>query len=461
MSYETIHPEHFYSPQPPERIIGTECEYNLQEGCLRGRQLAVAEYISAKKVRRIGLRKEGSFLSNGGKLYEDMYHVEYASPESLGPKEAAETDLAGIELVSRVAAASGLPHNGLFRLTGSFLHEKDKPDIDGRTSGYHENYMIPRVVSERQSLDEVIPTFLASRIWNMSGTLRDDFVFSQKVWGIGGQPITRNIERRTVDGNKPMAIIPPNDVDTVGNPVWARLEVRYADAGQSPLGRYIGFAATSMVLRLVEYEAVLEADLSGIGFKDPVYAARLFAEDLTLKKTAELNDGRFVTALDAQEILIEIIRKLADLITLPKSEIDALPEWANIVEKMRSSRPDQGEYNGLQTKLDLAAKHITLLRRHGDSNLHRNNPEAMQSTILWDRVLSIGAGRKWWQYFGAEVLDAARIRNFVYNPPNTRAKRRCNELKTDVKSLGGVDWAHVRKNGKVILMADPYSYEPY
>jgi hypothetical protein len=457
VSRQTVNPKDFFSDAAPERIIGVECEYNLQEGY---GFLAPNSYITPEIVQRTGVRKYGQFLDNGGKLYQDYgEQLEYATAECLGPKEAAEADMAGIELVRRIVKASGLPCNGIYRTTGASVRKAGSIMQRDKTSGYHENYMLPRSASGRKILDNIIPAHLASRIWGMSGTLREDYVFSQKVWGIGGQPVTRVVERQTAHGQKPMAMIPPNDDDTIGNKRWARLEVRYADAGLSPLVRYVGFAATSLVLRLVEYEHLLSPKLADVSFKSPVSAAKMFARDLTLQKRSELNDGRRVTALDTQEMLLDFILDLTTKVELPQSELEAIPHWIEIRDKLKSSQPKRGEYNGLETKLDIAAKHVVLLRRHQNEKLSNANPAAMQTSLLWDRILEKGAGQKWWEHYGADVLDAEKIEYLVTKPPATRAHMRSNEMKKKFKRLNGVGWTRVIRGTETIPLDDAYRVE--
>src|ERR1700752_3179951 len=49
----------------------------------------------------------GGFLLNGGRLYLDMGHIEYASPECLHLRDLVSDDLAGDELLQSSPAALG------------------------------------------------------------------------------------------------------------------------------------------------------------------------------------------------------------------------------------------------------------------------------------------------------------------------------------------------------------------
>ena len=49
----------------------------------------------------------GGFLLNGGRLYLDMGHIEYASPECLSLRDLVAYDLAGDELLQAALDALG------------------------------------------------------------------------------------------------------------------------------------------------------------------------------------------------------------------------------------------------------------------------------------------------------------------------------------------------------------------
>src|SRR3954462_6628989 len=75
----------------------------------------------------------GGFLLNGGRLYLDMGHIEYASPEGLPLHDLVMFDLAGDELLQTARPALG----GAGRV--SFINNNvDHPT--GATFGCHENY---------------------------------------------------------------------------------------------------------------------------------------------------------------------------------------------------------------------------------------------------------------------------------------------------------------------------------
>ena len=97
-------------PGEMDRIVGTETEY----GCLTSDEAPhFSSDIWPAKVKNYLFRKasagtidlhyrdyeeppgNGGFLLNGGRLYLDMGHIEYASPECLHLRDLVTYDLAG------------------------------------------------------------------------------------------------------------------------------------------------------------------------------------------------------------------------------------------------------------------------------------------------------------------------------------------------------------------------------
>ena len=105
-----------------DRIVGIETEY----GCLLSeREPHVNSELWPAKVKNYLFRKaaagtidlhyrdyeeppgNGGFLLNGGRLYLDMGHIEYASPECLHLHDLAAYELAGDDLLQSSLVALG------------------------------------------------------------------------------------------------------------------------------------------------------------------------------------------------------------------------------------------------------------------------------------------------------------------------------------------------------------------
>src|ERR671935_2937203 len=119
-----------------DRIVGVETEY----GCLLSEQEPHGNSeLWPAKVKNYLFRKadagtidlhyrdyeeppgNGGFLLNGGRLYLDMGHIEYASPECLHLRDLVTYDLAGDELLQSSLVALGAAGGG------SLLKKKKDP----------------------------------------------------------------------------------------------------------------------------------------------------------------------------------------------------------------------------------------------------------------------------------------------------------------------------------------------
>ncbi len=447
-----ITPKCFFSDTPPERIIGTECEYNLQQGKYsNGKTINIDAYISAQAITKAKLNRSDvshKFLNNGGGLYPEVGQLlEYDSPECLGPREAAAADIAGSLIVADIVEKSGLPHKGLYRISGSDISKVH----DSETSGYHENYLIPRCISDSHLIDAVLPAYAASCIWGFSGMVRSSYVFSQKVWDINDSPIERKLERRT-GHHKPMFIIPPinADIDTIGPKEWARVERRYADSGLSPEVRYLQFASMSLVLRMIEHKDKIDHKrLARLALVDPVDAAKVFASDLTLKSKASKISGGKIRALEIQKELISIAYSLDEKVKLPDDESMAIGLWEDVVEQFGRCDPANVDYGNLITKLDVAARHKVLANSLvGPGRITNTNKAAVSNSLVWDRVLPTGGAQLWWQKFQSSIVPNELIMAMKEGRhlPRTRAAIRIKELRRDYSSnhrISTIGWSFI------------------
>src|SRR6202011_2920304 len=154
-----------------DRIVGIETEY----GCLatEGGPHGSAEVWPAK-VKNYLFRKgaagtidlhyrdyeeppgNGGFLLNGGRLYLDMGHIEYASPECLHLHDLVSYDLAGDELLQSSLAALGAAGHVSFIKNNVDHHT-------GATFGCHENYLMKREAQYTPPILGTLLTFLATR----------------------------------------------------------------------------------------------------------------------------------------------------------------------------------------------------------------------------------------------------------------------------------------------------------
>jgi hypothetical protein len=390
----TVVPEDFLSATPPPRMIGMECENNLQTA---NRQ--PSEYVEHKVLARAGLKSHGEFLGNGAKLYPDVRNLEYVTPECPGPRQAVIYEMAGVLVMQDVIAASGYGHSGLYRNSGSSIKDSNG-NTTTKTSGTHKNFLVPRSVTENPQFDRFLPGHLATRMYAMGGKVGEQgYEFSQKIAGIGGLAIIHRVERRTDHGNKPMAMVPPadNDRDTIGNAAMARLEVRLADPIMSPHGAFLDVATTSLVLRLLEHpELISEELLSAVELVNPADAGKLFSQDLSWKATADTTSGKQATFISIQRAYAEAAASLSDHVALPEDELLAIDLWLDFCDKAALAKPLDADYGTLIHEYDFATRHYYLVRKLGSHALASDNPVAVQRSLAWDRIAPIGGSLMYW-----------------------------------------------------------------
>lgn len=444
-------------PLPP-RIIGVECEYNIQTIDQNGVEHYPGEYISKRAMDSAGIRNIGGYTELGSRLYQDVGHAEYCTPECLGPYQAAAADLAGVAILSTIIEASGVGHRGVYRISGTSI-EDDTSDRRLRyTNGVHENFMAPSEIVNNRFLMKLLPTYYATRVATMAGTVsRNQYEFSQKAQGIGGYPIETYLARRTSAGQKPMALALSNEPDTVGHG-WLRLETRFVDAPFSLAARRHALATTSLMLRLCEHIDLFNStDFDDIIIQEPVNAAHAFMADLSLRRRAEVISGKERNMLDISEELAKKVLYLCERVQLPADEVDAAHEWPRIIDAFRRSNPKNVEYDEyLLHNYSVATKHYWLNKIGA---FEKGDAEAKTRSLQWDRVLPKGNGRQL-----MERVDAhdAEVLSLQHHAPLTRAAVRAQYIidSQDNNDARVHSWNHAGQMGSSFTFSDPYGYRP-
>lgn len=454
-----VRPIDFITDMPPARTIGTECEYNMQSPDGTNYH---NHYVVSDRLNKRGVNNHNGYLGHGygsGRTYPDVSHLEFATKEAIGPAAAAVEDVAGIHhLAAIVATESSIVHSGLYRVSGTFIPngkvENTANRINGgRTSGYHENYLIGRAFVDDPLVDALIPTVLASRLWAMNGTLRHTgYVLSQKIWGIGGKPVERALDRRTDHGQKPMVIIPPvaSDNDTIGKDEWARVEVRMSDPGLSLVGRFTSFANMSLALRLIEQSHRIGPDKIGsLCLQHPVEAAKAYAGDLNLTAGSKTTDGRQLSALDIQESLLDLFEPLSETVCLPTDEKFAIGVLRQLVDALRTSNPAQAEYStNARLRVEFAAKHQFISKDTEQKDITPHNLNQQQRSLLWNRITPEGNGLKFWNAIEAKDPLVGTIRQLAASAGTLpRSERRADMIDRDNGELV-ISWSKYRSRHK-------------
>ncbi len=241
----------------------------------------------------------GGFLLNGGRLYLDMGHLEYSSPECLTVRDLVAYDIAGDLLLYQAIKELGIEDKV------SFL----KNNIDhhtGATFGCHENYLMRR---EAQFTPEILASllgFLATRqIFTGSGRvghanpLAFDFEIPDRPGNVPFQISQRadhivNDIYQWVQFNR--AIINARDEPLADYRKYRRLHLLIGDSNMSPFANALKIGTTVCILTLLE-ENLLPKQ---IALRDAVLATREISRCPDGDWVVEMDDGSTQDALDIQ-----------------------------------------------------------------------------------------------------------------------------------------------------------------
>jgi proteasome accessory factor A len=247
----------------------------------------------------------GGFLLNGGRIYLDMGHLEYASPECRQLRDAVAYDLAGDQLLQSALESLGAAD------TVSFI----KNNIDhhtGATFGCHENYLMRREAQFTPAALGALLAFLATRqIFTGAGRVGQanplafdfevptseetiDFQLSQRA-----DHIVNDIYQ-WVQFNR--AIINARDEPLADYRKYRRLHLLIGDSNMSPFANALKIGTTACILTLLE-AGLLPNDLTLL---DAVQATREISRDASRRWLVELENGTTIGALDVQWRLLHL-----------------------------------------------------------------------------------------------------------------------------------------------------------
>jgi proteasome accessory factor A len=250
----------------------------------------------------------GGFLLNGGRLYIDMGHIEYASPECLSLRDAVAYDLAGDMLLQSVLES--------MRMAGRVSFIKNNVDHHtGATFGCHENYLMRREVEFNPQTLGTLLSFLATRqIFTGAGRVGQahPLAFDFAAPGHGGS-VDFQISQRAdhivndiyhwVQFNR--AIINTRDEPLADYRKYRRLHLLIGDSNMSPFATALKIGTTSCVLTLIEEKNLPQC----VVLRDAVTATREISQEGSGRCVVELEDGRTRDALDIQREFLSLARE--------------------------------------------------------------------------------------------------------------------------------------------------------
>ncbi|MEO7414478.1 MAG: proteasome accessory factor PafA2 family protein [Opitutaceae bacterium] len=438
------------------RIIGLETEY----GCL-------LEHVSARAISQIrdwlfeqnryGLVDRhdrgwdeppgnGGFLFNGGRVYIDMGHIEYCTPECATVTDVVRYDRAGDRLLLEAVTALGLDGKVNF-----FRNNIDH--YSGATFGCHENFSLLRAAPLTNKNLLSLLAFL---------TLRILFTGSGRV---GGVKLASDVEERTshfqisqradfiendffewVQHNR--AIINTRDEPLADPRKYRRLHLIHGDTHVLPSALFLKLGATRLVLDLLEAD-----DLPPVALGDAVGTLRALSHQPQAPWKVQLETGR---EADAVELLSQFRERALQRFGGRDAETDAILGLWKTVETGLA-----GEASTLVGLVDWVTKLHLLEAFRESERLEWGNPWLEAQDLEYhhiDPTRSLGlalANRD--GPWASGVDDALALSQ---GPIDTRAGWRSTllrQLASQKNATYEIDWDQIEfGEGKSISMIDPF-----
>lgn len=461
-----------------ERIYGTETEY----GCLIESDAFAADVTPetlAMVVRDhlFGARKaglldvhyrdwgeppgNGGFLFNGGRLYLDMGHVEYATPECASIRDLIAYERAGDALL--LAALDDM------RLREEISFIKNNIDhVTGATFGYHENYLMRRDISFYKVVVPTLLPFLVTRqIFAGSGRVgyhEEEIIerenarrpfrrYQTRVTDLVPYQISQRADHIVTEAYQwiqfSRAIVNTRDEPLADPHRFRRLHLLIGDANMSDYAAALRVGTTALVLTLLE-EGIRVPSLS---LRDHIHALRSISRDTTYRWLVELNDDRTLSAVEIQGVYFALAdRHLRGM----SHEVDwILSQWELVLDALAN------DPMRLKDRLDWVAKKWLLdlfIQEEGlswddpwlqsiDLEYHKIDPE---KGLYYDLVR---------QGMMKSLLSERAVQEATTQPPpDTRAKGRSVAMRrlAQANALCVIDWDSIYlENGEMIALSNP------
>ena len=240
----------------------------------------------------------GGFLYNGGRLYLDSGHLEYASPECRTLDDLIAAEVAGDRILSGAVALLGQQ--------GSVFFIKNNTDHFGHTFGYHENYCLRVSPRSRDMVEGLLPFLVTRQIFAGAGmvvptrrTRRDrgsaatdtPYHLSQRA-----AFVSVDVSHRVRFGGRP--ILNLRDEPLAGG-LYRRLHIIIGDANRSEYTTALKIGTTALVAQLLELGWDPELEL-----ENPVQALKDISRNTRGGWTARFIDRGTVPAVDVQRLYL-------------------------------------------------------------------------------------------------------------------------------------------------------------
>jgi len=300
----------------------------------------------------------GGFLTNAGRIYLDMGHLEYASPECHSLMDVVASDRAGDFLLQRTIEALGFCDQ-VSLIKNNIDHETDA------TFGSHENYLVSRRFPFSRRGMVPLVTFLVTRqIFTGSGRVgsaapQDAWIQVERLLvprsAFGAQHVSElpfQISQRAdyivndffewVQHNR--AIVNTRDEPLADPNQYRRIHLLLGDSNMTEYATALKLGTTGLVLQLIE-EGHAPQDLE---IDEPVEALQEISKDPERRWLVQLQSRKMMSAVDIQERFLDCA---VQHYRGQDEETDwVLAQWASVLHDLR------GDYQKLVGRVDWASK---------------------------------------------------------------------------------------------------------
>lgn len=300
----------------------------------------------------------GGFLTNAGRIYVDMGHLEYASPECHSLMDMVASDRAGDLLLQRTIEDLGFSEH-VSLIKNNIDHETDA------TFGSHENYLVSRRFPfSRRGLGPLVTFLVTRQIFTGSGRIgsaalqdawiqMDRLIVPRSAFGVHHVPeLPFQISQRAdyivndffewVQHNR--AIVNTRDEPLADPNQYRRIHLLLGDSNMADYATALKLGTTGLVLQLIEEgHAPQELEID-----EPVETLQEISQDQERRWLVQLQSQKTMSAVDIQERFLDCAVQHCKG---QDEETDwVLAQWTSVLHDLR------GEYQKLVGRVDWASK---------------------------------------------------------------------------------------------------------
>lgn len=430
----------------PERI-----SYQIKEYIFKRKQLGLVDLHHRTHDEPPG---NGGFLLNGGRVYLDMGHLEYATPECITLSDLVAYERAGDKMLQSTVEEMGLADQ-VSIIKNNIDHQT------GATFGSHENYLVARDFPfSYDGLGQMLPFLVTRQIFTGSG--RVGAHFSPEGWVVLGDQtpsVDYQLSQRAdhivndfyqwVQFNR--AIINTRDEPLADPARYRRIHLLVGDSNMLEYASALKLGTTSVILSLIEEGAAPQ----GWSLRDPVLDLKQISRDPGWEWIVTLENGKKASAIELQDTFLREAEK-----ALRGKDADTdwtLTEWRNTLEAL-SADPYQ-----LVGKIDWISKRWLLETFMEAEKKEWNDPWLASLDLEYHnlnsaRSLSFGLEE---EGKAARQTSSSAIDLAIDSPPrNTRASARGELIRflLDKRIPYVINWSAFHIEGKQLFsMDDPFN----